>query len=174
MWRWLAPLLPPLLFLLAHVAAPRELSRLSRRHGWVDGRPGPWNRLALGLVAAGLAGAVWAMGQHYQSSPRSFRELRPPQKLLTPGVYAFSRNPLYLFELLVWFGWALFFGSLPVLIGFLAWFALFGFVAVPWEERDLERRFGEAYRQYKQVVPRWLGNPRRPVTSSAPTSSPQA
>jgi protein-S-isoprenylcysteine O-methyltransferase Ste14 len=68
---------------------------------------------------------------------------------------------MYLFELVFWFGWALFYGSITVLIGFLLWFAMFNFIIVPWEERDLEARFGEAYRQYKQVVPRWLGKVRR-------------
>jgi protein-S-isoprenylcysteine O-methyltransferase Ste14 len=28
---------------------------------------------------------------------------------------------------------------------------------VPWEERNLEARFGEAYLRYKHSVPRWLG-----------------
>jgi protein-S-isoprenylcysteine O-methyltransferase Ste14 len=37
---------------------------------------------------------------------------------------------------------------------------MFTFVIVPWEERDLEARFGEAYRAYKARVPRWLGLPR--------------
>jgi protein-S-isoprenylcysteine O-methyltransferase Ste14 len=46
------------------------------------------------------------------------------------------------------------------LIGFLLWFATFNFVIVPWAERDLEARFGAAYRA-KARVPRWLGLPRR-------------
>jgi protein-S-isoprenylcysteine O-methyltransferase Ste14 len=163
MSRWFAPLLPALLFLLAHVTTPGELARLSNRHGWANGRPGPWNRSALVLVVVGLAGAVWVYLQHYRASPGSFRELQPPQKLLTPGLYAFSRNPSYVAALLLWLGWALYYGSLPVLFGLLAWWVLFDCVFVPWEERDLERRFGEAYRRYKQVVPRWLGKPGLPL-----------
>ena len=63
-------------------------------------------------------------------------------------------------ELGFWFGWALFYGSIAVLIGFLIMFTMFNFVIVPYEERDLERRFGEAYRQYKYRVPRWIGKSR--------------
>ena len=67
---------------------------------------------------------------------------------------------MYHSELVVWFGWALFYGSLAVLIGLLLWLSMFHFVIVPHEERDLEVRFGEAYRAYKARVPRWLGLPR--------------
>jgi protein-S-isoprenylcysteine O-methyltransferase Ste14 len=98
---------------------------------------------------------------HFLASPDSFLELRPGQKLLTPGPYAVSRNPMFLSELAFWFGWALFYGSLAVLIGFLFWVTLFNFVIVPYEERDLEARFGEAYRAYRARVPRWLGFPKR-------------
>ncbi len=154
---WITPIYLTALFLLVHVAAPWGLSLLSTRHGWVDGGPGRWNLLALILVVAGIAGTLWMISLHYLASPNSFLEFRPTQRLLTPGPYAFSRNPMYLFELAFWFGWALFYGSIAVLIGFLLWFAMFNFVIVPYEERDLEARFGEAYRQYKKVVPRWLG-----------------
>ena len=68
---------------------------------------------------------------------------------------------MYLFELVLWFGWALFYGSLAVFIGFLLWWIMLNFYAIPYEERDLEARFGEAYRAYKARVPRWLGLPRR-------------
>jgi protein-S-isoprenylcysteine O-methyltransferase Ste14 len=161
---WITPILLTallVLFLLGHVAAPWGLSHLSTRYGWIDGWPGPWNLLALSLVVAGIAGTFWLMAQHYRASPDSLRELRPGQTLLTLGPYAVSRNPMYLFELAFWFGWALFYGSLAVLIGFLFWLALFNFAIVPYEERDLEARFGEAYRAYKARVPRWLGLARR-------------
>ena len=158
---WMTPIFVTVLFLLVHVALPWGLSSLSTRHGWIDGRPGKWNLLALVLVVVGIAGTLWMMALHILASPGSFVELRPTRQLLTPGPYAASRNPMYLFELTFWFGWALFYGSIAVLIGFLLWLAMFHFVIVPWEERDLEARFGDAYRAYKARVPRWLGLPRR-------------
>jgi protein-S-isoprenylcysteine O-methyltransferase Ste14 len=159
--RWAAPIYLTVLFLLVHVAAPWGISTLSSRYGWVDGRPGGWNLLALLLVVGpGIAGTLWLIIQHYRASPHTFLELKVGKKLITPGLYAFSRNPMYLSELTFWFGWALFYGSIPVLIAFLLGFAAFNFAVVPYEERDLEKRFGEAYRQYKQAVPRWLGKRR--------------
>ena len=128
---WITPIFLTVLFLLVHVAAPWGVSLLSTRHGWVDGRPGTWNLLALILVGTGIAATLWMMALHFLASPRSFLELGPTQKLLTPGPYTFSRNPMYLFELALWFGWALFYGSIAVLIGFLLWLAMFNFVIVP-------------------------------------------
>ena len=158
--RWMAPIFLTLLFLLVHVVLPWGLSLLSTRYGWVDGRPGRWNLLALVLVVGGIAGTLWMIALHYLGSPGTFLEMRPGQKLLTPGPYAVSRNPMYLFELTFWYGWAVFYGSVPVLLGFLLWFLVFNFVIVPYEERDLESRFGEAYLEYKRAVPRWLGRGR--------------
>jgi protein-S-isoprenylcysteine O-methyltransferase Ste14 len=157
----MTPIFVTVLFLLVHVALPWWLSSLSTRHGWIDGRPSKWNLLALVLVVAGIACTLRIMALHFLASPGSFVELRPTQRLLTPGPYAASRNPMYLFELTFWFGWALFYGCIAVLVGFLLWFATFNFVIVPWEERDLEARFGDDYRAYKMRVPRWLGLPRR-------------
>jgi protein-S-isoprenylcysteine O-methyltransferase Ste14 len=158
--QWIVPTFVTVLFLLVHVALPWGLSLLSTRHGWVAGRPGRWNLLALILVVAGIACTLWTMALHFLASPGSFVKLRPTEHLLTPGPYAISRNPMYLFELTFWFGWALYYGSISVLMGFLLWFAMFCFVIVPWEERDLEGRFGDSYRAYKARVPRWLGLPR--------------
>jgi protein-S-isoprenylcysteine O-methyltransferase Ste14 len=155
--RWIVPISVTVVFLLVHLAAPWGLSLVSTRHGWIDGRPGPWNLLALILIVAGIACTLWTMTLHFPASPGLFLELRSTRKLLTVGPYTVSRNPMYLFELTFWFGWTLFYGSLVVLIGCLLWVMLFNFVIVPWEERDLEARYGEAYCQYKRLVPRWFG-----------------
>jgi len=159
--RWMPPIYLTVLFLLIHVIAPWGLSQLSTRYGWLDGRPGWWNWLALILVVVGVVSTFRLIFMHYKASPRSFLELRPGEKLLTPDLYAYSRNPMYVSELTFWFAWALFYGSVAVLIGFLVWFGLFNFAIVPYEEKDLQARFGEAYLQYKKEVPRWLGQRRR-------------
>jgi len=67
---------------------------------------------------------------------------------------------MYLGMLGVLLGEALFFGS-PRLLTYAAAMAL-GFHAfvLLYEERALERRFGESYRSYRETVPRWI--PRRP------------
>lgn len=84
------------------------------------------------------------------------------QKLsVEAGPYAFSRHPMYFSELMLMFGWAIFYGSIAVLIAFLIACAVFNLVNVPLEERALEAHFGESYLEYKNKVPRWFGKARR-------------
>jgi protein-S-isoprenylcysteine O-methyltransferase Ste14 len=64
---------------------------------------------------------------------------------------------MYLAELVLWLGWALFYGSVAVFIGCVVLWMMMNFIRVPREEQELEARFGEAYREYKRRVPRWLG-----------------
>jgi protein-S-isoprenylcysteine O-methyltransferase Ste14 len=64
---------------------------------------------------------------------------------------------MFLAGLIVWLGWALFFGSLAILIACVVLWTLTDLFTVPREERALESRFGEAYQDYKKRVPRWFG-----------------
>lgn len=155
--RWMVLIFWAVGLLLAHNVFPWGLSLLSTRHGWVEGRPGLGNLVSLVLIGAGISGIVWTMALHYRRTPQRVEWERTPRYLLFRGPYRFTRNPMYLTELMLWLGWAFFYGSVPVFVGFLFLSVIMNFVAVPREERELEARFGEAYREYKRSVPRWLG-----------------
>jgi protein-S-isoprenylcysteine O-methyltransferase Ste14 len=147
---------------LAHGVLPWALSLLTTRHGWAEGHPALWNLLGLIPVAAGTAVLVWDLAAGLARVPKLPErvEVLTPPYLMTGGPYAFSRNPMYVAELALWLGWTILFGSVAVLVGFVVLgVAVRG--VVPWEERGLEARFGEAYRGYKATVPRWLGRARR-------------
>ncbi len=158
---WMALLSLPVVFLLVHVALPWGISLLSTRHGWANGRPGRRNLLALILVGAGTSCIIWCARLHFIASPGSFEMERTPKYLLVRGPYTFTRNPIYLSLLAIWFGWALFYGSVAVCVGCVVGWVIVTLLVVPWEERELEARFGEAYLRYKNTVPRWLGRTRR-------------
>jgi protein-S-isoprenylcysteine O-methyltransferase Ste14 len=81
-----------------------------------------------------------------------------PSVLVTRGPYRFTRNPMYVAELGLWLGWALFFGSPAVFLGFIALLLVVNLVLVPREEQTLEAVFGQAYLLYKNRVSRWLGH----------------
>jgi protein-S-isoprenylcysteine O-methyltransferase Ste14 len=79
------------------------------------------------------------------------RESQFREELQRHGAYGIVRHPLYL-------GWVLFVFGTSHMTGDRLWFAivttLYVCIAIPWEERSLERSYGESYRQYRQQV-RW-------------------
>jgi protein-S-isoprenylcysteine O-methyltransferase Ste14 len=109
----------------------------------------------------GTAGLLWGLALHSAQSPEGIEWELDKSYLLMRGPYAYSRHPMYLSELTLLLGWVIFYGSVAVLVAFLAWLVFFAFYAMPVEERAMEAHFSEAYRVYKARVPRWLGLPRR-------------
>jgi protein-S-isoprenylcysteine O-methyltransferase Ste14 len=140
---------------------PWAISLLTSWYGWVAGRPGIWNLLGLIPVLVGTTGLIWGLALHSAQSPEGIEWELDKSYLLSRGLYAFSRNPMYLSELMLLFGWVIFYGSLAILIALVAWGLFFNYYQVPLEERILEAHFGKAYREYKNKVPRWLGKARQ-------------
>jgi protein-S-isoprenylcysteine O-methyltransferase Ste14 len=150
---------------------PWILSLLTPRYGWTERGPAAWNFLGLIPVAAGVAGLVWVFGVMLAQLPNlpEILELDEGEGLLTAtsrilithGPFAYSRNPMFLSAMIVWLGWALFYGSAVIAIFVVVFWPLMNDLKVPQEERGLEARFGDAYRDYCSRVPRWLGKIRR-------------
>jgi protein-S-isoprenylcysteine O-methyltransferase Ste14 len=53
----------------------------------------------------------------------------------------------------IWGGWALLLGSAPVAAGVVVLTGIYG-AGVAWEERTLERHWGDAWRAYAASTPR--------------------
>jgi protein-S-isoprenylcysteine O-methyltransferase Ste14 len=79
----------------------------------------------------------------------------PAQKLVTTGIRARVRHPLYLGHLCELLGWSLGTG-LAVAFALTAFGMLSGIIMVRLEEKELEARFGESYRAYRRHVPMLL------------------
>jgi protein-S-isoprenylcysteine O-methyltransferase Ste14 len=85
------------------------------------------------------------------------------RQLVVAGPYRYVRNPMAMFGFAQAIGIGLWLGSPGVLAYTAAGMAIWQFLARPWEERDLEQRFGERYRRYCDAVSCWI--PRwRPYT----------
>jgi protein-S-isoprenylcysteine O-methyltransferase Ste14 len=155
--KFLSPWLAYPLALIVWWVVPWAISLLSPRYGWVAGRPSMWNLSGLILVLVGTTSLIWGVALHSAQSPQGIEWELDKSYLLGHGLYKFSRNPMYLSELVLLLGWVLFYGSVAVLIVFAVWYGFFHFYIVPTEERVLEAHFGEAYIEYKNKVPRWFG-----------------
>jgi len=79
----------------------------------------------------------------------------PPERLVDTGIYAWTRNPMYLGHIVYMTGVALTFESwfaAAIAVARTVWFHF----RVLKDERGLEQRFGEPYLAYKQRVRRWI------------------
>ena len=132
---------------------------------WVVNRSLPWGGFtfefrepaALLLLATGLLLMLAAAGQFF-AAKTTINPMRPANasKLITTGVFAMSRNPIYLADLLILAAVAVWLSNvinaaLPAL--FVCY--LNRFQIAP-EEHALSERFGEAYAAYRARVRRWV------------------
>ena len=86
----------------------------------------------------------------------------PPDKLVTRGAYHISRHPLYVGQFLIYVGMGLACASWVILLLAIAWIILWQ-IAISAEERDLLEHYGDAYREYMNRTPRWIGIPKSAI-----------
>ena len=142
---------------------------LFRNRGWL-----PILFLGVPLIARGdLSPTRWVIGLFLIVLGESFRLMgvaaagtttrrrsRNVQRLVTYGIFGWSRNPLYNGNFFVWIGFCVISGVLWFLpVAVLLFAAEYGFI-VRYEEGVLESIFGRQYLDYKNCVPRWL--PKKP------------
>lgn len=116
-------------------------------------------RLAAAVLLV-VIGAAVALGGvvSFRRHKTTVNPLKPETSatLVSTGVYAFTRNPMYLGMALVLLGWSAYLVSLWSLAGpFLFALYITRFQIIP-EERVLEKLFGAAFVEYKGRVRRWL------------------
>lgn len=109
--------------------------------------------IALGLL--GFAAAIPAL-LGFRRAGTNAEPWHPTTALVTDGLYRHTRNPMYVGLVLIYLGVTAAFGGLwllamaiPVIVGLQ-------YGVIVREERYLERKFGDAYRDYKASVRRWL------------------
>ncbi|WP_416384449.1 methyltransferase family protein [Roseibium aggregatum] len=81
---------------------------------------------------------------------------RQPTRLVTSGIYALSRNPMYLGFLLMLLGVAVCTNEALNVLFAIVFFLVAQFWYIPIEERNAERTFGQPYLDYRKNVRRWL------------------
>jgi len=99
---------------------------------------------------------VWPVMQFFRARGTPV-PLNPPKKLITTGLYAYARNPMILGLFLLMFGLGVLFGSLSLILIFTPLFILLNVLYVKAvEEKEMEKKFGEEYLEYKKKVPMFI------------------
>lgn len=108
-----------------------------------------------GLLGIGLVLFGWTLITFWRHRT-TVNPYRAASTLCTGGPFRFSRNPIYVGDGFILAGLSLWLQTAwPLLFAPLVW-ALLRYGVIRHEERHLEARFGEAYRDYKARVRRWL------------------
>lgn len=120
-----------------------------------------WMDLAGILVAAaGQALRITVIGYRYIVRGGKNRQVHA-EDLVTEGVFALARNPLYVGNMLVLFGIFIIWNA-PLLYLIAVPFTLIGYTGiVAAEEAFLRRKFGQAYDEYSRTTNRWIPDFRR-------------
>ena len=110
----------------------------------------PWFYVGLPVALLGIIGIIIA-GISWTTTP--------PNEPITRGLYRYSRNPLYVAEIVIHLGvgiatasWLLLVYSVVYSVGISAY--------VRAEEEGCLEKYGDAYRDYMHRIPRWFGRPK--------------
>lgn len=114
-------------------------------------------RVALGLLIA-IVGLPLLLGA-FRLFRRTGQDPKPwlaTPEIIRSGVYRFTRNPMYVSLALLQSAIGLGLGNLWILLLTPLACVVVQFTAIRHEEAYLERKFGDAYLDYKRSVRRWL------------------
>jgi protein-S-isoprenylcysteine O-methyltransferase Ste14 len=108
-----------------------------------------------GLMLIGVA--IGAAGvRNFSRAATPVPSNQPVRALVTTGIHGWSRNPIYAGMFLLYAGIGIAARAPWILILALPLAIILRYGVVAREETYLERRFGDAYRDYKARVRRWL------------------
>ena len=77
-------------------------------------------------------------------------------RIVTSGIYRFTRNPMYVGMLLLLLAWAAYLANVASVVLVSVYVAYITFFQIQPEERILAARFGHEYEEYLRSVRRWL------------------
>ena len=142
---------PPLLYLVAFLVA------LVCQWVWPMPIFGQTGALlpGLALIAPGVAIALWGR-RTMQAAGTNINPTLPATAIVTSGPFRYSRNPLYIALTLLYLGLTLAFNTLWGIIVLVPLLIVMHRGVVLREERYLEKKFGESYRQYRSRVRRYV------------------
>jgi protein-S-isoprenylcysteine O-methyltransferase Ste14 len=115
-------------------------------------------RLPVGIVllVIGISMVGWTIMRFIQikGTPIPFN---PPPSMVADGLYGIVRNPMHLGWTIVLIGLAVLLQSFTLLVIFMPLFILVHIFYIKLvEEKELEKKFGQAYLDYKRQVPMFI------------------
>ena len=104
-----------------------------------------------GLIAIPAVATFLARGTTIE--PRRPEEA---SRLVTTGVFRYSRNPMYLGLLVLLIAWALYLSNAAGFVALPLFVLSMNYLQIHPEEQAMEAQFGEEYHDYRKSVRRWI------------------
>ena len=144
-------LLPPLLLLLTLVGM------IIVTFAWPGTNIIPLPVRWIGGVVAAIGICIAIKGARtFKQVGTNIKTFNKPQKLVTTGLFAWSRNPMYLGFALCSVGFGTALGSMPALLLAAVFCVTLDRWYVRFEEAIMQDTFGAEYEAYRARVRRWL------------------
>jgi protein-S-isoprenylcysteine O-methyltransferase Ste14 len=98
---------------------------------------------------------IWADAL-FKKSNTTVKPYEDPSELEVSGPFRISRNPMYVGMAAILLGTAVVLGTLAAFMFPIAYVIFTDFMFIRFEEKNLERIFGNGYIEYKRKVRRWI------------------
>lgn len=115
----------------------------------------PWNNLGFALIVLGLLTVIGPVISFFRAAT-TIKPFHDSSALVATGMYRYTRNPMYVGMVIVLLGIAMRFGDLSPFVMPILFVPVLTARVIKHEERMLEERFGDEYRNFKKSVGRWL------------------
>lgn len=116
----------------------------------------PYIYLGIPLIILGVyLNMIW-VADTFKKEKTTTRPHEIPSKLVIYGPFKYTRNPTYIGMALTLFGVSILLGSLITFIFPIIFIILTNIFTIPIEEKNLEKKFGKRYTDYKERVRRWI------------------
>ncbi len=143
--------LPPI-WLLAHMVAAWLAAKLAPIASW-DASILKW--VGAAFIVDGVLIMAWA-GATMLAARTTVMPKRAPAALVTGGPFRFSRNPIYLGDALILFGWAVWLGALSPFLLVPSFMAVIHLRFIRGEAAGLKAAFPDEYAAWAAKVRPWI------------------
>lgn len=142
-------IMPPTYFFLTLIAS------VALHFTYPSGMVLKFPNVGYGLLLFGIVLNLWT-DKLFKDGETTVKPFEDPSHLITSGPFRVSRHPMYLGMASILMGVAFILGTVASFVFPFLFVAAMEVLYIPYEERDLERIFGEDYLDYRRRVRRWV------------------
>ena len=115
----------------------------------------PYNYLGFILIIFGIAINLWT-DSLFKKKSTTVKPHKTPSSFIISGPFKLSRHPMYLGMVFILLGTAVFLSTLITFVFPIIFIIIIEGLFIPIEEKNMQKKFGKKYLEYKKQVRRWI------------------